>query len=239
MNNKGIAVLLGVMCFLLTVGICIQINTVGKSYTAVGRTKTENDLRDSVLRFKEKYDNIYERLSKKEIELETLREKATRNDEISEATKENVSKYSSLLGFTELVGKGLVITIKDADNVYAKLNPNMAVVHDGDLLEVVNALKNAGAEAISINNQRITNSSSITCIGNVIKINGEKVSVPYVINAIGLPEKLYGSITMPGGYIKQLEDDGIQVSIDKIDKETIVVPKYDGIYKFEYAENVE
>ncbi len=92
----------------------------------------------------------------------------------------------------------------------------MAVVHDGDLLEVVNALKNAGAEAISINNQRITNSSSITCIGNVIKINGEKVSVPYVINAIGLPEKLYGSITMPGGYIKQLEDDGIQVSISQV-----------------------
>lgn len=239
MNNKKVAIILGIMCFLLTVGICIQMQTVNKSYTAVGRTKTENDLRDNVLRFKEKYDNTYERLNRREKDLEKLREKVTKNDEISEVTKENVNKYSSLLGFTELIGKGLIITIKDAENVYAKLNPNMAVVHDGDLLEVVNALKNAGAEAISINNQRITNLTSITCVGNVVKINGEKVSVPYVINAIGLPEKLYGSITMPGSYIKQLEDDGIQVTIDRVDKETIIVPKYDGIYKFEYAEVIE
>lgn len=239
MDTKKIAILLGVMCFLLTIGICIQIKTVSNSYTAIGRTKAENDLRDSVLKYKEKYDNTYERLTKKEIELENLRENATRNDETSEQTKENVKKYSSLLGYNELVGTGLIITLKDAENPYARLDPNMAVVHDGDLLEVINALKNAGAEAISINGERITNSTSITCVGNVVKINGEKVSVPYVINAIGLPEKLYGSITMPGSYIEQLQDDGIQVKIEKIEKEAVIIPKYNGVYKFEYAQNAE
>lgn len=239
MDKKSIAILLGVMCFLLTVGIGIQVRTVNSSYTAVGRTKSENDLRDSVLKFKEKYDNAYEKLAKKELELENLRERATQNNEDAEQTKYKLKDYVSLLGYTELVGKGIVITLKDAENVYARLDPNMAVVHDGDLLEVVNALKNAGAEAISINGERITNSTSITCVGNVVKINGEKIGVPYVINAIGLPEKLYGSITMPGSYIERLESDGIQVKIDKIEKESIIVPKYDGIYKFEYAENME
>lgn len=239
MDKKSIAILLGVMCFLLTVGIGIQVRTVNSSYTAVGRTKSENDLRDSVLKFKEKYDNAYEKLAKKELELENLRERATQNNEDAEQTKYKLKDYVSLLGYTELVGKGIVITLKDAENVYARLDPNMAVVHDGDLLEVVNALKNAGAEAISINGERITNSTSITCVGNVVKINGEKIGVPYVINAIGLPEKLYGSITMPGSYIERLESDGIQVKIDKIEKESIIVPKYNGIYKFEYAENME
>lgn len=239
MNQKQIAILLGVMCFLLTIGICVQIKTVNNSYTAVGKTKSENNLRDSVLKFKEKYDNTYEKLSKKELELENLRERATQNDENADQTKEKLKEYTSLLGYTELVGKGLIITLKDAENVYARLDPNMAVVHDGDLLEMVNALKNAGAEAISINGQRIINTTSITCVGNVVKINGEKVGVPYVINAIGLPEKLYGSMVMPGSYKESLERDGIEVKIEKIEKESIVIPKYDGIYKFEYAENKE
>lgn len=239
MDTKKIAILLGIMCFLLTIGICIQMKTVSNSYTAVGRTQTEIDLRDNVLKYKEKYDNAYEKLTKKESELEKLRENATKNDENSTKTKENVTKYSSLLGYNELTGTGIKITLEDAENPYARLDPNRAVVHDGDLLEVVNALNNAGAEAISINGQRITNATSITCVGNVVKINGEKVSVPYVISAIGLPEKLYGSITMPGSYVEQLEYDGIQVKIEKVEKEAIVIPKYDGIYKFEYAQNAE
>lgn len=239
MDTKKIAILLGIMCFLLTIGICVQMKTVSNSYTAVGRTQTENDLRDSVLKYKEKYDNAYEKLAKKEAELESLRENVTKNDESSTQTKENVTKYSSLLGYNELTGKGLIITLDDAENPYARLDPSRAVVHDGDLLEVVNALNNAGAEAISINGQRITNATSITCVGNVVKINGEKIGVPYVISAIGLPEKLYGSITMPNSYIEQLEYDGIQVKIEKIEKDAIVIPKYDGIYKFEYAQNAE
>ncbi len=239
MNTKKIAILLGVMCFLLTIGICVQIKTVNNSYTAVGKTQTENDLRDSVLRYKEKYDNAYEKLSKKEKELENLRENVTKNNDNSTQTKENVTKYSSLLGYTELIGKGVKITLEDAENPYSRLDPSKAVVHDGDLVEIVNALNNAGAEAISINGQRITNATSITCVGNVVKINGEKIGVPYVISAIGLPEKLYGSLTMPNSYIEQLEYDGIQVKVEKIEKEAVVVPKYNGIYKFEYAQNAE
>lgn len=239
MDKKSIAIILGVMCFLLTIGICVQIKTVNNSYTAVGRTKTENELRDNVLKYKEKYDNSYEKLEKLEKELENIREKAADNSQTSDQTKEKLTEYDSLLGYTELIGKGIIITIKDAENALARLDPNSAVVHDGDLIEVVNALKNAGAEAISINGQRIVNTTSITCVGNVVKINGQKVGVPYVINAIGLPEKLYGSITMPASYIERLERDGVIVKIEKIDKDAIIIPKYEGIYKFEYARNMD
>ena len=109
------------------------------------------------------------------------------------------------------------------------------IVHDGDLYEIVNSLKNAGAEAISINGQRIVSKSSITCAGNVVLINGEKVGVPYEIKAIGLPSMLYGAVTMPNGYIDWMIDDGVKVDIKPIEKETIVIPKYEGIYKLEYA----
>lgn len=118
-----------------------------------------------------------------------------------------------------------------------KGDPINYIVHDGDLLEVVNSLRNAGAEAISINNQRIVNSTAITCAGNIIKVNGEKIGSPFKIKAIGLTEKLNGALTMPGGYLERLETDGVQVKVEE--SSNIEIPKYNGVFKFEYAENIE
>ena len=80
-NIKKISLLLGVMCFLLTVGLYIQIKTVNNSGTAVAKTNAENELRNKVLEMKEKYDNGYRQLEKKEQELTKLIEDATGDDE--------------------------------------------------------------------------------------------------------------------------------------------------------------
>ena len=219
----------------LTLGIAIQIKTVTNSTTTVGKTLVENELRDSVLRWKQKYDNAYTLLENKEKELDSLREKAGSRDENYSEQNAKLQRYNMLLGNTQLIGKGITITLKDGDSTTIKGAATNYIVHDGDLLEVVNALKNCGAEAISINDQRIVSTTAISCVGNVITINGEKVGVPYVIKAIGLPSKLYGSITMPGGYISLLEKDGVQVDVEQVEKESIIIPKYNGIYKFENA----
>ncbi len=74
--------------------------------------------------------------------------------------------------------------------------------------------------------------------GNIIKINDKKESSPFVIRAIGLTEKLKGALTMPGGYLYRLENEfGLQVKVEA--SNNIIIPKYDGIYNFQYAENVE
>lgn len=229
-----IALMLGTMCLFLTAGIAIQINTVSKSTTTVGRTLVENELRDSVLRWKEKYENAYAKLETKEQELNTLRDQVSNTDETHGGLSTKLSTYNSLLGNTEVVGKGVIITVKDGDGSSGNWT-NEYIVHDGDLYELVNALKNAGAEAISINNQRIISTSSISCAGNVVLINGEKVGVPFVIQAIGAPVKLYGAVTIDNGYMDWMIRDGVDVQIEQIDKESIVIPKYDGVYKFEHA----
>lgn len=231
-----VAIILGIMCFFLTAGIVIQMNTVSKSTTTVGKTLIENELRDSVLRWKQKYENSYEKLEQKEKELEELRETVSKTDENYGGLTAKLNNYNAVLGNTDVIGKGVIITVKDGTGL--TLNGSFAsdyIVHDGDLYELVNALKNAGAEAISINDQRIVSRSSITCAGNVVLINGEKVGVPYVIKAIGAPVNLYGAVSIAGGYMDLMLRDGVDVSIKQIDTETIVIPKYDGIYKFEYA----
>ena len=235
-KNLKISLILGIMCFFLTFGIVVQINTVSKSTTTVGKTLVENELRDSVLRWKQNYESAYEKLEEKESTLDSLREQVSSTDENYGGLSTKLNNYNSLLGNKELIGKGVIITVKDGDG--SGLNGSWAndyVVHDGDLYELVNALKNAGAEAISINDQRIVSKTAITCAGNVVLINGEKVGVPYVIKAIGLPSKLYGAVKMPGGYMELMINDGVNVSVEQIEKETIVIPKYNGIYKFQHA----
>ena len=92
-----IAILLGVMCCFLTAGIVVQVKTVNDSSTLVGKTQAENELRDSVLRWKEKYENAYAKLEKTEIELESLREQASNSTDSSSGLSTKLQKYNMLL----------------------------------------------------------------------------------------------------------------------------------------------
>lgn len=193
------------------------------------------------MRWKEKYEAIYNEQAKKEEELENLRNQVVNQDADSVKLSEELQENNMLLGYYDVLGEGIIITLKDANKNAIKtsilVDPNDFVVHDADLMEVVNALKESGAEAISINGQRVVDSTAIACLGNVIQVNGEKVGVPFEIKAIGLTERLYGGLTMPYGYLYNMEGAGIQVKVEKSDH--IVIPKYSGVSQFEYAENVE
>lgn len=234
-SKLKISLLLGIMCMFLTMGIVIQIKTVSNSVTTVGKTLVENELRDSVLRWKQKYENAYETLETKEDELNELRDSVSSKDNNYSGLSNKLYNYNMLLGNTEVIGKGIIITLEDGDSTVIKGFAKDYIVHDGDILEIVNALKNAGAEAISVNGQRIINTTGITCAGNVILINGEKIGAPFVIRAIGAPNSLYSGVKIPGGYLSIVEDAGVQVKIEQVDKETIIIPKYEGVYKFKYA----
>ena len=240
MNKKHIAILMGGMCCLLTLGICVQIKTIESKSSAFGKTQTENELRDSVSRWQENYERAYEKLSIKEKELEELRSKAASNSQMSNHLSETLTEYNTLLGFSELIGPGVVVTLKDGESLLGNaffINP---IVHDEDIFEIVNALKNADADAISVNGQRIVGSTAITCSGNIIKINGKKVGAPFVISAIGSPTWLYSSLTMEHGYIDLIRSQGVQVDIKKVEKDEITIPKYEGVYnKYVYARRAE
>ena len=69
-------------------------------------------------------------------------------------------------------------------------DPNRYIIHYENLLYLVNDLRNAGAEGISINGQRIVVSSEIRCVGNVILVNTTRLAPPFEISAIGDPKAL-------------------------------------------------
>ena len=222
MNKKNqVAITLGLMCFILTALIVVQVNTINNANSAIGQARNENDLRDEVLRWKEKYDVTYSNLEKAEKNLENLRQNASNNDETTKQMEEELKTANKLLGLTELTGDGIVITLEDGTDL----------IHQEDLIYVVNELKNAGAEAISINGQRLVSTSFISCDGNVILINGNKIGTPFVVQAIGYPSTLYGALMRNGGYLEKLQDIGIKVETKKV--ENIVIQKYNGFQIYE------
>ena len=240
MNKKQIAITLGIMCFILTVAICIQLKTIENTTTTISQSLKENGLRDEVLRWKERYDNVYEELNQSLKELEEVRKQATQNDTKSSAKQEEIKNNNMLLGLSEVKGEGLQIVIADNNtgtlkNESEALDLSSQVVHYDDLIEVINALNNAGAEAISINGQRIIQTTAITCEGNVIKINGQKVSSPFTIKAIGSKGLLYGSLTMIGGYLYILDEAGVIVETTQMDN--LTVEKYSGVINYKYVKN--
>jgi uncharacterized protein YlxW (UPF0749 family) len=133
-----------------------------------------------------------------------------------------------------LQGPGVEVNIKDSAKPIAKgEDPNIAIVHNDDLLRLVNELRTAGAEAIVINDQRMVESSEITCAGTTILVNKSRIAPPFVIRAIGDPDAMAGALKMRGGIVEYLQFYGIQVNISK--KSEVLIPAFSGSTLRKYA----
>lgn len=116
-----------------------------------------------------------------------------------------IIENETILGLTDVQGEGIIISVLDGKDL----------IHQEDLIILIDELKNSGSQAISINEKRITNSSYLYCDGAVILLDGEKIGNPFTIKAIGNSETLYGAMTRNKGYITTLEKDEIEIKIEK------------------------
>jgi len=137
-------------------------------------------------------------LNKDQIELKSKitadnQELARFNDEVKKNTKastnlvDSVEELRKKAGLTEIKDKGLVITLADSQTGETTLD---SIVHASDIRDVINVLWQSGANAISVNDQRIVSTSSIDSIVNTILINNTKLTNPFVIKVAGNPDKI-------------------------------------------------
>lgn len=113
MNKNKIAILLGGVCFVLTIAICVQIKTIGNANKNVSSSFAEDKLRDEVLKWQENYNKKSEELKQAEKLLEGVRAKASENDGGAAQTQEQLNSANRLLGLTDLKGKGVIIVLDD------------------------------------------------------------------------------------------------------------------------------
>ncbi|MBO5004503.1 MAG: DUF881 domain-containing protein [Clostridia bacterium] len=227
MSKRNIVIILAIMCSIIVSAILIQIRTIEGINSPVLKVIADDNLRNEVLKWKDKYDTSANSLEKAEKKLEKIRQKATKNDENFRLKEQNIKKYNTILGLTDVSGEGVTI------NILAKQLDESTKDY---LDNIINELKNAGAESISINNKRLIWNSVISCDGNVIKVNSEKIESPFVIKAIGETRLLHGALVRPGGYIELLNSNGIKSEVIK--STNIQIQKYNGLINFEHLKSI-
>lgn len=198
--------------------------------------RTTQDIRSTVPY--QRIEDLSQRLIQTEKERDVLQKQLSDIREASTAGTPEINNLKMGAGVVAVQGPGVSITIDDSKR-QSKLgeNPNLYLIHDDDILKVINELWAAGAEAISINEQRLITSSEIRCAGPTLSVNNTRYSPPYEIKAIGDPTTLENALRMRGGVVETLQFWGIQISIKK--QENQIVPAYKGAFRFEHAKPVK
>jgi uncharacterized protein YlxW (UPF0749 family) len=173
-----------------------------------------------------------------EAEVRDLEEKLSRARlgyaQAEEAIKAEVKDAGILAGVTPMVGPGVRVLLSNRGTTTPQ--GTIFAVRDEDLLKIVNELRAAGAEVLSINGQRLLSTSEIRLAGAYINVNLRRITPPYEIIAIGDPVALRSSLEIKGGLVETLRDWGIDVTVET--KDRVIVPGYQGLFRYQYARPV-
>lgn len=161
------------------------------------------------------------------------------DDQQLDDLKASLNEMRSYAGLTELKGPGVLVTLNDSQaKVKPGDDPNFYVLHSEDVLRVLNELKAAGAEAISMDEHRVIMNTEVRCVGPTVLINKSvRLSPPFEIKAIGHADTLLNALRMKGGLVDSLKYWGIEVEVEKAAE--LVVPPYEGGLSFNFTQLVE
>lgn len=157
----------------------------------------------------------------------------------TQGLEQTLDEAKVLAGTVAVHGPGVVVVLRDSPKRDpSETDPKLIeqyIIHDSDIRSVVNELFASGAEAVSVNGQRLIANSSIRCVGPVVMVNAIRTAPPYRIRAIGPPDDLKTGVSLPGG-----ETEGLfLLDMIEVKKETdITVPAYRGSTRFNAAKPV-
>lgn len=165
-------------------------------------------------------------------DLERYRKEAAENTASGEAMRGELEKLELTAGLVEVTGPGVTVVLTDSAAVNTTGNEQNYLIHDSDLLSVINELRSAGAEAISLNGERLLSTSAVRCTGPVVTVNGRQYASPFIIFAIGDPTTLYDALSMRSGVADILGQWGIKVQVTQSPQLTI--PQYRGSVEYRF-----
>ena len=195
-----VVITIAIACFALVTVMFMQFKVVNETDITSIETMREEELRTELANWKEKYKEADEQYQEKTAKLQEYKEKEESDTETSQLVQKELEQTNMYLGKTDVTGEGITIKLKD----FTDEEENIQSITAEDLLVIVDYLKSAGAEAISINEQRILS--------------------PYTIKAIGNQTYLESILLGNGGYVDELKKIGFDVDIERSNK--ISIPKY-------------
>lgn len=213
------------LCMIIGFMLAVQFRQVQDAKETLPNQRVE-ELAGRLVQVEEERDEL-------QSQLELLRQESE-----ASTNHELITELRLQAGTLPLAGEGIIIKMDDSTRA-AKSgeNPNLYLIHDDDLLRVINELLAAGAEAVSINGQRLIATSEIRCAGPTLSVNNVRSAAPYEIHAIGDKKSLENAIQMRGGVAETLKVWGIQLEVTAADN--VYIPPYKGTFKRVYARIAE
>lgn len=230
---------ISVVCVVLGILLSLQFKSV-KENTLVDdlnstRVQTMQALLDEE---REENDQLMSQVEDLKKELQTYREAAAdASVDEKQVLLDEIAQLQKTAGMTDVVGPGLEVVLNDSTAENTTGDEANYLIHDSDVLSVVNELWDAGAEAISLNGHRIIASTEIRCSGAVLTINGRRTSAPFVIDAIGDTETMLNALMMRNGVVDVLRQWSIQVEV--IEVEDLLIKAYEGAIEYHYAQTID
>lgn len=224
---------IGVVCLALGLMLALQFKNI-QNYGGIISVQRAQELASELKEAKKQRDALQQQVREYEKRLRGYEESAAKVSSIAEDMKKDLEKARLLAGLTDVEGPGIIVTLSEAQP-----NPdfNIFFIHYDKLLKVLNELNAAGAEAISINEQRVIATTEIRLAGTHININYQRFAPPFVFKAIGDPETLESALRLKGGIVDELQYYGISVEIKREDR--LFIPRYSKVLEFKYAKPVE
>ncbi|WP_442906964.1 DUF881 domain-containing protein [Kitasatospora sp. NBC_01246] len=192
-----------VLLFSLGLALAIQVRSTNDHHSQLRGARQED-----LVRILDELDGRQQRLQQEKAELEqslaTLENSSNQAKEAQEQTRKKVTELGVLAGTVKATGPGIVLTVDD---------PQGQVKADM-LLDTLQELRAAGAEAIQINDVRVVVNTYFTDVsGGGVQIDGKKVSQPYRFTVVGNPQDLTPALNIPGGVVRTLESHQARATI--------------------------
>lgn len=222
------AITIGLICLILVAVMFAQFKTISRTDITALENMREEELRNEITNLKIRNDEIAIKIEETNQKIIEYRESITNSKKASALLDEELKQAIGVLGLRDVSGNGVIITLNNTDT---------RIVEAWDLLELMNELKMAGAEAISINDERIVYDSYIADLASgLITVNASRGMVaPYTIKAIGDPTYLESGLsTKQYGYIDTKKARGLEVTLER--QNNIHIGKYNGDLNFEKAQ---
>lgn len=228
------------VCVILGIILAIQFKTVNETVgNGILPTKSAQQLALELKKLKDEKEKLLEELSSLESKVKQYEKNAAEENVYIKNLMKELQKYRMFGGYEPVKGPGIIIIVNDPPIEVQFGDDTSIIVNNYDfLLEIISNLNAAGAEAISVNEQRYTGFTEIVPAGNHLEINGVSYGPPFIIKAIGEPKILESALRLKGGviwYMENLFNLDVQIKEEK----NIEIPRYTRINEFKYAKPID
>lgn len=237
MKKIGSQISVSIVCCILGFMVAYQFRMLNnKNSSNVVLSKDSADITVEIEQYKKQKDELEKKVNELQGQLKNFESAAAGKSETSKQLLKELDLTRTLMGSTDVHGEGIIIYLTPENGLFS--NNDITHVTDRDLVYLVNELRFAGAEAISINDIRITGMAGIRNSGNYIIVNGDDKISPtsrIVIKAIGDKDLLYSDLSFPEVFsdFKGVCD----VKFEKTDD--LKIGKYNKSYDLKFAKPVK